>query len=127
METGTSAVKRKLVLEGLDCANCAMKIENGVQKIDGVSACSVNFANKTLTMELVSDRSDDILEQTKKKFVHLSRVSKYWNTERREAQEGDPSNIVTLTAMITVPKRRMMGMDILMTTGRKASKSWSPG
>ncbi|WHX47021.1 heavy metal translocating P-type ATPase [Paenibacillus woosongensis] len=71
METGTSAVKRKLVLEGLDCANCAMKIENGVQKIDGVSACSVNFANKTLTMELVSDRSDDILEQTKKKIRTL--------------------------------------------------------
>lgn len=25
-------VKRELILEGLDCANCAMKIENGVQK-----------------------------------------------------------------------------------------------
>lgn len=71
MGTGTSAVKRKLVLEGLDCANCAMKIENGVQKIDGVSACSVNFANQTLTMELASDRSDDILEQTKKKIRTL--------------------------------------------------------
>lgn len=68
METGISAVKRKLVLEGLDCANCAMKIENGVQKIDGVTACSVNFANKTLTMEMAPERSDDILEKTKKKI-----------------------------------------------------------
>ncbi|WP_110932821.1 heavy metal translocating P-type ATPase [Paenibacillus bouchesdurhonensis] len=71
METGNSAIKRKLVLEGLDCANCALKIENGVQKIDGVSACSVNFANKTLTMEIAPDRSDDILEQTKKKIRTL--------------------------------------------------------
>ncbi|GGH20487.1 heavy metal translocating P-type ATPase [Paenibacillus segetis] len=71
METSNSAVKRKLVLEGLDCANCAMKIEDGVQKIDGVSACSVNFVNKTLTMEISSNRSDDILEQTKKKIRTL--------------------------------------------------------
>lgn len=72
MEAGITAVKRKLVLEGLDCANCALKIENGVRKIDGISACSVNFANKTLTMEMLSsDRSDDILEQTKKKIRTL--------------------------------------------------------
>lgn len=71
METSIPAVKRKLVLEGLDCANCALKIENGVQKIEGVSACSVNFANKTLTMEIASDRPDDILEQTKKKIRKL--------------------------------------------------------
>lgn len=71
MESGVSAIKRRLVLEGLDCANCALKIENGVQKIDGVLACSVNFANKSLTMEMESDRSDDILEQTKKKIRTL--------------------------------------------------------
>ncbi|MUG86235.1 cadmium-translocating P-type ATPase [Paenibacillus timonensis] len=71
METGSPAVKRKLVLEGLDCANCAMKIENGVQKIDGVSACSVNFSNQTLTLEMSSDRTDDILEQTKMKIRTL--------------------------------------------------------
>ncbi|MDU2240688.1 MAG: heavy metal translocating P-type ATPase [Paenibacillus sp.] len=71
METGSPAVKRKLVLEGLDCANCALKIENGVQKIDGVSACSVNFAKQTLTLEMSSDRTDDILELTKKKIRTL--------------------------------------------------------
>lgn len=71
METAAGIVKRKFVLEGLDCANCAMKIENGVQNIDGVSACSVNFVNKTLTMEMAVDRSEEILEQTKKKIRTL--------------------------------------------------------
>lgn len=71
METGNAAVKRKLVLEGLDCANCALKIENGVQKLEGVSSCSVNFATKTLTMEISPDRSGEILEQTKKKIRTL--------------------------------------------------------
>lgn len=71
METAAGIVKRKFVLEGLDCANCAMKIENGVQSIDGVSACSVNFVNKTLTMEMAVNRSEEILEQAKKKIRAL--------------------------------------------------------
>ncbi len=71
METTAGIVKRKFVLEGLDCANCAMKIENGVQNIDGVSACSVNFVNKTLTMEMAVNRSEEILEQAKKKIRTL--------------------------------------------------------
>ncbi|GJM71854.1 hypothetical protein HMSSN036_40700 [Paenibacillus macerans] len=48
METAAGIVKRKFVLEGLDCANCAMKIETGVQNIDGVSACSVNFCEQNV-------------------------------------------------------------------------------
>lgn len=90
MGTGTSAVKQKLVLEGLDCANCAMKIENGVQKIDGVSACSVNFANKTLTMEVAANRSDDILEQTKKKIRTLEPGIKVLEYGAAGLQAGSP-------------------------------------
>lgn len=66
-----SISKQKLILEGLDCANCALKIEQGVQKIDGVEACSVNFANKTLTMEISGARTEEILEQTKQKIRKL--------------------------------------------------------
>ncbi|SDZ26043.1 Cd2+/Zn2+-exporting ATPase [Evansella caseinilytica] len=45
------AVKRKLVLEGLDCAVCAAKIETHVAKISCVNECSVDVMTKTLTME----------------------------------------------------------------------------
>ncbi|MDR5658424.1 heavy metal translocating P-type ATPase [Serpentinicella sp. ANB-PHB4] len=44
-------LKKELILEGLDCANCATKIESEVNKIDGVVA-SVNFITKTLTVEV---------------------------------------------------------------------------
>ncbi|WP_059049397.1 heavy metal translocating P-type ATPase [Paenibacillus senegalimassiliensis] len=71
MEATTSTVKRKFILEGLDCANCALKIENGVGKIEGVSSCSVNFVNKTLTMEMASDASADIVTQTKQQIRKL--------------------------------------------------------
>ncbi|GIO86964.1 cadmium transporter [Paenibacillus faecis] len=71
METAAGTAKRKFLLEGLDCANCAMKIENGVKKIDGVSACSVNFVNKTLTMEMAMERSEEIVDLARKKIRAL--------------------------------------------------------
>ncbi|WP_144459572.1 heavy metal translocating P-type ATPase [Bacillus pumilus] len=43
-------IKDEYVLNGLDCGNCARKIETGVSKMDGVEACSVNFATGTLTV-----------------------------------------------------------------------------
>lgn len=60
-------VKRELILEGLDCANCAAKIESKVSKIDGVSLTSMNFANKTLTIVADKDEKfDEIIKETKK-------------------------------------------------------------
>jgi len=47
-----------LVLDGLNCANCAAKIENEVNCIDGVNA-SMNFVMKTLTVE--SNRNFKVL------------------------------------------------------------------
>lgn len=58
---------KELILDGLDCANCAAKIEEKVSKLEGVSRASMNFVNKTLTIE-ISDkhRIDDVLNETKK-------------------------------------------------------------
>ena len=44
------------MLEGLDCANCAMKIEKGVGNIEGVNSCSVNFATKTMILETAQNK-----------------------------------------------------------------------
>lgn len=45
-------IKRQLILEGLDCANCASKIEAKINELDGVSKADLNFVNQTLTMEI---------------------------------------------------------------------------
>lgn len=71
MESGISTIKRKVVLKGLDCANCAMKIERGVEKIDGISSCSVNYANETLMMEFDSAREAEIMDAARKKVKQL--------------------------------------------------------
>ncbi len=40
----------RYTLEGLDCANCAAKIERGLQAIDGLEAVKVNFATKSIEL-----------------------------------------------------------------------------
>lgn len=47
-----TAITRELILEGLDCANCAAKIENRVNKLDGVNVASLNFVTKTLKIDI---------------------------------------------------------------------------
>ena len=42
----------KLVLSGLNCANCANKIEAKVNKINGIENASLNFSTTVLTVEI---------------------------------------------------------------------------
>ena len=43
-------MERIYILDELDCANCAMKIERHVGKIKGVKECSVDFVSKRLKL-----------------------------------------------------------------------------
>ncbi|GGO02396.1 heavy metal translocating P-type ATPase [Saccharibacillus kuerlensis] len=64
MGTAAESSKREWILEGLDCANCALKIENSIQKMPGVSACSLNFVNKTLTFETDPGYEEEVSSKT---------------------------------------------------------------
>ena len=44
-------MKKIIKLEGLCCANCAAKIEEGVKKIPGVKEASLSFMTQRLTIE----------------------------------------------------------------------------
>lgn len=43
--------KKVMYLNGLDCAECAAKIERAVKKLDGVETAAVDFATERLTIE----------------------------------------------------------------------------
>lgn len=48
--------KKELILDGLSCANCAVKIEEKVKKIEGINDVNVNFVTQTLKFN-VDDES----------------------------------------------------------------------
>ncbi len=55
-------IRHQYVLEGLNCANCAGKIENGVKEIPGISHANMNFVSKTLTVEFsATEDLDNVL------------------------------------------------------------------
>ena len=64
----TSEVKKfKLILSGLDCANCANKIENRVNDLPEVKEANLNFSVGKLTIEKNdSSQKKDIIEKVKK-------------------------------------------------------------
>ncbi|GAA0730181.1 heavy metal translocating P-type ATPase [Clostridium malenominatum] len=58
-------VKKEFILEGLDCANCANKIEKKLNELDGINSANVNFATKTLILEIEEiNRSRELIAAT---------------------------------------------------------------
>lgn len=58
-------MKKVFMLHGLGCANCAAKMQEGVEKLDGVKRVIVNFATAKLTIEGEDDKMEKIIESTK--------------------------------------------------------------
>ncbi|MCR5587049.1 MAG: heavy-metal-associated domain-containing protein [Lachnospiraceae bacterium] len=56
-------MKKRFALEDLDCAHCAQKMEDAINKLEGVKKASVNFMQQKLTLEA----DDDVFEEVLKK------------------------------------------------------------
>ena len=64
---------RELVyeLKGLSCANCAVKIEDDVKKLNGVNSAQVSFALQKLNIRLEDDAISEQLAAEIKRTVHF--------------------------------------------------------
>ena len=56
-------MKKVFRLENLDCANCAEKMERGIQKISGVTYASVSFMTQKLTIEAEDTTFDQVMDE----------------------------------------------------------------
>lgn len=59
-------MKKIVKLEGLCCANCAAKIEEGVKKLSGVESASLSFMTQRLTLEVAENKTDEVMEAARK-------------------------------------------------------------
>ena len=62
-------MKKTFLLDGLCCANCAAKIEAGINKLDGIDHASISFLTGKLVIETAGEPSKDLLKQVEK-VVH---------------------------------------------------------
>lgn len=59
-------MKKRFDLIDLDCANCAAKMEESINKIEGVESATVSFMAQKLTIEADEDKFDKIMKQVVK-------------------------------------------------------------
>lgn len=73
-------------LDGLDCANCAAKIERSVQQIQGVEEAKVDFMSTKLTIK-ASEENIDRVSNEAKGIVHKLEPDVSVNTVQSEKKE----------------------------------------
>lgn len=64
-------MKKIFILEELDCAHCAAKMEESIKKIEGVISANVNFVAQKLVLEAEDERFDEIFKEAQKRCKEI--------------------------------------------------------
>ena len=51
---------------GIDCANCALKMEDKIKKLENINDVSINFLTEKFLLDVKDEFFDEILEQATK-------------------------------------------------------------
>jgi len=61
---------KKIYKIDIDCANCARKVEEAINKMDEVLSCEINFMALKMTLEMADENFND---KTLKKILKTAR------------------------------------------------------
>ena len=59
-------MRKSFKVNGIDCANCAAKMEEAVKKIDGVTDASVSFMTQKMMIEADDEIFDKVVDEAVK-------------------------------------------------------------
>lgn len=62
-------MKKVYSIEGIDCANCAVKIEDKINKIKGIDEANLNFMMEKLSIEFkvsTDEEAEEVMQQVRK-------------------------------------------------------------
>lgn len=87
--------KQVLILEGLDCANCAAKIEEQVKNISEVKTASLNFVEKKLFLEaenkdhlaVIRGKVEEIVKRLEPHVIIMEETEKKVKVEGKDKKE----------------------------------------
>ena len=86
---------KKYELKNLDCANCALKIEEGVQKVPGVKFASVNFATSSIVLD-----ADDIRRVSREITRIDPQVQMRIANNEVQKEEGDRKELILIVVSV---------------------------
>lgn len=64
-------MRKSFRLDEIDCANCALKLQDALAQVEGVESVSVNFLTQKLTLTAADDRFDAVLDQVVKTAARI--------------------------------------------------------
>ena len=56
-------MKKEILIEGMTCNHCKMRVEKALGEIEGVNNVSVDLEAKKATLEIVSEVGDAVLKE----------------------------------------------------------------
>ncbi len=59
-------MRKTFMMEDLDCAHCAGKMEEGIRKLEGVKSARVNFLAQKMVIDADDDRFEAIMDEAVK-------------------------------------------------------------
>ena len=59
-------MKKIFKIKGLDCANCAVQLENEINKLEEIENVVINFITEKMTIEYNTDDEKDLIKRIKK-------------------------------------------------------------
>lgn len=59
-------MKKTYALDELDCANCGLKMEEAIRKIEGVKSVNISFMTQKITLEADDADFDRVLKEAVK-------------------------------------------------------------
>lgn len=84
----SKTVKISMEVKNLDCANCALKIENEISQLDGVQLVSLNLMSDTLKIILDEKKKAEILKQSQLIADRVEPGTKFFSREETDHQES---------------------------------------
>lgn len=64
-------MNRVFKINDLDCANCAAKMEEAINKIDGVNEATVSYMAQKLTLDCDDEKFEEIKKEIAKKIKKI--------------------------------------------------------
>ena len=68
-------MRRHYKIRNIDCANCAMKMEQAISRIPGVNSARISFITGRLTIDSDAEDMTEILEQAGEACRKIDRES----------------------------------------------------
>ncbi len=69
-------MKKTYKLEDLGCANCALRMEEAISKLDGVNSATINFITQNLKLDTEAEDQGAILDAAQKEIKKIERYCK---------------------------------------------------